>query len=79
MDEMNKMVSGMRRAPMTGDADRDFVSQMMAHHQAAIAMAKTELKYGRDPELRKLAQNIAGGQQQEVAEMNDWKTSHSVR
>ena len=42
----------------TGDVDRDFVALMVPHHQGAIDMARAELKYGHNEELRRLAQSI---------------------
>src|SRR5437879_3458595 len=42
----------------TGDIDRDFVVMMISHHQGAIDMARAELKYGHNDELRRLAENI---------------------
>lgn len=36
---------------------------MITHHQEAIAMAQTELKDGRNPEARPLAQRIIDDQQ----------------
>jgi uncharacterized protein (DUF305 family) len=38
------------------DVDRDFVSMMIPHHQAAIEMAQAELRYGHNEILRRLAQ-----------------------
>ena len=55
-----------------GDADIDFVRMMIPHHQAAIDMAKTQLKYGKDPAIRKLAQDIIVAQEKEITEMNVW-------
>jgi len=54
---MNKMMADMTIKP-TGDVDRDFVAMMVPHHQGAIDMAKAELKYGHNEQLRRLAQEI---------------------
>ena len=53
----------------TGDIDRDFVAMMIPHHQGAIDLARAELKYGHNPELRRLAQDMVTQQQQEISEM----------
>jgi uncharacterized protein (DUF305 family) len=60
----------------TGDADTDFVKSMLPHHQGAVDMAKIELQYGKDPAMRKLAEDIVAAQQQEIALMNDWLKAH---
>ena len=65
-DAMMAMDSGMKAAPMTGDPDHDFASMMIPHHQGAIDMAKAELLYGKDPVLRRLAQEIIVTQEQEI-------------
>jgi uncharacterized protein (DUF305 family) len=63
---MKAMDEGMRRAPMTGDPDRDFAAMMIPHHQGAIDMAKAELLYGKNPILRRLAQEIIIAQNSEI-------------
>jgi hypothetical protein len=55
MQSMAKMDRDMMAAPMTGDADHDFASMMIPHHQGAVDMAKSELLYGTDPVLRRLS------------------------
>jgi len=65
---MDRMMAGMA-APPSGDVDRDFVAMMAPHHQGAIDMAKAELRYGRNPTLKRLAQEIIVTQQQEIAAM----------
>jgi uncharacterized protein (DUF305 family) len=53
----------------TGDADVDFVRGMIPHHQGAIDMALAQLRYGRNEQLRRIAQEIIVTQQQEIAAM----------
>jgi len=47
---MIKMMDDMAIKP-TGDIDRDFVAMMAPHHQGAIDMAISELRYGKNEQL----------------------------
>ena len=65
---MTKMMNDMA-APPAGDIDRDFVAMMNPHHQGAIDMAVIELRYGKNEQLRRIAQEIIVDQMQEIAAM----------
>ena len=70
MDQsMAIMDQSMAQAPMVGNPDHDFASMMIPHHQGAVDMAKVELLYGKDPALRRLAQEIIVSQGSEIAVM----------
>ncbi|MGB8818245.1 MAG: DUF305 domain-containing protein [Rhizobiaceae bacterium] len=56
----------------TGNADIDFAKGMIPHHQGAIDMAKIELQFGKNPEMRKLAEGIIAAQESEIGFMKDW-------
>jgi uncharacterized protein (DUF305 family) len=66
---MTKMMAAMQIKP-SGDVDRDFVAMMAPHHQGAIDMAQAELRYGRNEQLRRMAQEIIVTQQQEIVAMH---------
>ncbi|HTO60186.1 MAG TPA: DUF305 domain-containing protein [Bradyrhizobium sp.] len=65
---MTKMMDDMAAKP-TGDIDHDFVAMMTPHHQGAIDMAVIELRYGKNEQLRRIAQEIIVDQMQEIAAM----------
>ena len=65
---MARMMSAMEAKP-TGDIDRDFVAMMAPHHQGGIDMAVLQLRYGKNEQLRRLAQEIIVSQTQEIAAM----------
>jgi Domain of unknown function (DUF305) len=65
---MAKMMTAMQITP-SGDVDKDFVDMMVPHHQGAIDMAQSVLRYGRNEQIRRLAQEIIVTQQQEIAAM----------
>jgi uncharacterized protein (DUF305 family) len=72
---MRAMHKGMMVKP-TGDADVDFVRGMIPHHQGAIDMAKIVLEHGKDPEIKKLAEEVIRAQEGEIAFMEAWLKKH---
>jgi uncharacterized protein (DUF305 family) len=72
MTGMDRMHAAMGSVERSGDSDVDFVRLMLPHHQAAIDMAKTQLLHGKDPQMRRLAQEIITDQQSEIELMQLW-------
>jgi uncharacterized protein (DUF305 family) len=56
----------------TGDTDIDFVKGMIPHHQGAIDMAKVVLGFGKDPEIRKIAESVVKAQETEIVQLSAW-------
>jgi uncharacterized protein (DUF305 family) len=56
----------------SGNTDVDFAKGMIPHHQGAVEMAKIELQYGKDAELRKLAEGVIAAQETEIKFMTEW-------
>ena len=65
---MTRMMDGMSVHP-SGNVDEDFAAMMIPHHQGAIDMAMAELRYGKNEQLRRIAQEIIVDQMQEIAAM----------
>jgi uncharacterized protein (DUF305 family) len=77
-EAMTLMHRDMHNAEYTGEPDHDFVAMMIPHHQGAIDMAKTLLLYGKDKQLKRLAQEIITDQQSEIQLMQLWLKQHSA-
>ncbi len=65
--------------PFSGNADVDFVNGMIPHHQAAVDMAKTVLAFGKDPEVKKLAEDVIKAQEAEIAQMKTWLQKNGAK
>ena len=59
------------RYPHT-EADVRFMSAMIGHHDQALIMAGLAGRNGASPEIRRLAERISAGQQDEIASMQQW-------
>jgi uncharacterized protein (DUF305 family) len=67
--DMEKMMHNMHAPGYSGDPDVDFLTMMIPHHQGAIDMGRLQLMYGKDPLVRKLAEEIIAGQRVEIEAM----------
>ena len=77
MQGMNQMHQDMMAAAQYKDPDVAFAAGMLPHHIGAVKMAEVELKYGKDPEMRKLAEDIINAQQAEIEQMQKWLEAHN--
>lgn len=72
MKAMDRMHGPMMKGVMDPDPDAAFVRGMIPHHQGALEMAEIQMKYGKDPEIRKLAQEVIEAQKKEIQFMEEW-------
>ena len=79
MQGMDQMNQDMMAAAQYKDPDVAFAAGMLPHHIGAVKMAEVELKYGKDPEMRKLAENIINAQQAEIEQMQKWLKVHNKK
>jgi len=69
---MEDMHGDMTLGIATPMPDMAFARGMLPHHIGAVDMAKIQLKYGTDEEMRQLAQSIIDTQQAEIDIMQNW-------
>lgn len=72
--DLNRSMAAMmnKNIKIHDDIDKDFAEQMIPHHQSAVDMAEVYLKYGKNPELIKLSNDIVKAQTSEIAFLKDW-------
>jgi hypothetical protein len=76
MTSMGHMQGSMQSSMMETNPDIAFAKGMLAHHQGAVEMARIQLKYGKDPEMRTLAENVIKSQGPEIQQMQAWLAAH---
>lgn len=84
---MNNMSHGMssKSMEMMGDEamatlqaasaetfDKEFLIQMIVHHESGVEMAKLALEKSQDAQIRTLAQEIIDKQTEEINQMKEW-------
>lgn len=57
---------------IAADFDREFIVDMIPHHEGAITMARRLQVDGKSVELRELSRNIINQQTKEIAQMRAW-------
>ncbi len=67
---MKKMVN-LNRLESAKPFDKEFIRQMVPHHQMAVMMARIALKNGKHPEIRRLSRSIIKSQSAEITEMRN--------
>jgi len=71
-EAMKTMMDKMNNMQMTGNSDKDFVRMMIAHHESAVKMAEDEISYGKQSEMKKMAQKMSTDQSKEIANFKAW-------
>ncbi|MEC5156297.1 DUF305 domain-containing protein [Chryseobacterium sp. MP_3.2] len=71
---LNQSMAAMmnKEIKIYNDSDKDYAAQMIPHHQSAVEMAKAYLKFGKNPQLLKLSEDIIRAQNTEIAELQNW-------
>jgi uncharacterized protein (DUF305 family) len=70
MMSMKTDLEALKKAP---DFDKEFVRQMIPHHQMAVMMAQMASRRATRPEIRTLAQSIIKSQNAEISQMQGWQ------
>ncbi|MCY6491201.1 DUF305 domain-containing protein [Leptolyngbya sp. GGD] len=66
---MEMDLQALKNAP---DFDREFIRQMVPHHQMAVHMAQMLLNRTNRPDMRNLAQSMIKSQTAEITQMQQW-------
>ncbi|MDB9303787.1 MULTISPECIES: DUF305 domain-containing protein [Cyanophyceae] len=69
------MDHAMDLGPADASYDLRFIDGMIQHHQGAVVMAQDVQEKSQRPEMKQLADEIIKAQNQEIAQMKQWRTA----
>lgn len=67
--------TGVLKTVSATDFDREFIDQMIPHHEMAVMMAQMLQAATKRPEMKQLASNIITSQSSEIETMRGWRAS----
>jgi uncharacterized protein (DUF305 family) len=67
--------AGVLKSVSATEFDREFIQQMIPHHEMAIMMAQMLQASSERPEMKELADNIITSQSREIEMMRGWLKS----
>lgn len=71
--QKQSMMMSMDLGASDSKFDLRFINAMIPHHEGAVTMAEEALKKSQRPEIKQLATEIIRDQQQEIAQMQQWR------
>jgi uncharacterized protein (DUF305 family) len=72
-EQMQAMMMSQDLGAADETFDQRFIDAMIPHHEGALTMAQDALNKTKQPEIKKLAQDILTSQQQEIDQMKQWR------
>ncbi|MDF2614535.1 MAG: hypothetical protein K0S71_2321 [Clostridia bacterium] len=65
-----RMKLAMESVKPTGNVDKEFLKQMIPHHDAAVNISRVVLRHTKNPEVRKMARNAIKSQTADIKDMS---------
>lgn len=75
MDEMMHDMTASLEGKTGSEFDKEFLAQMIVHHEGAVEMARMVLEQSSEPKLKDFAQDIIDVQASEIKMMKNWLNS----
>lgn len=72
MQRQQNNIPSQQSSTMMGNMDKQFIEQMIPHHDDAIIMAKLALEKSQRSEIKELANTIIKTQSDEITNMRKW-------
>lgn len=66
-------VSNTLRSAHGNEFDEVFLTDMIAHHQGAVEMARLAQERAQHADIRRLSEDIIRAQEKEINQMRDWQ------
>lgn len=71
-DSMSSMTESLRDKT-GGEYDKEFIAQMIVHHEGAVEMARLSRDRANHEEIKKLSDTIIAAQESEISMMKQWQ------